>query len=162
MTKPTFEPDGSRWPLIPPIQSAFGLKQASTLADDLRAATPQIRNLHLPISGGESIEPIPLEQEQFTLLHVEKHQPVEEFTHAIKNGAKRRGCRHAALSYGLRAERPPAPNRPAQAQPVVPKKHSGEWRSSKLVGLNVYNMQNEKVDESTKFFFGRLVRSPGL
>jgi hypothetical protein len=51
----------------------------------------------------------------------------------------------SAVAYAQNA--PPATNRPTQAQPVAPKKHSGEWRSSKLIGLDVYNMQNEKVGD---------------
>ena len=51
----------------------------------------------------------------------------------------------ASVAYAQNA--PPAANRPTQAQPVASKKHSGEWRSSKLIGLDVYNMQNEKVGD---------------
>jgi hypothetical protein len=50
----------------------------------------------------------------------------------------------SAVAYAQNA--PPA-NRPTQAQPVAPKKHAGEWRSSKLIGLDVHNMQNEKVGD---------------
>ena len=31
--------------------------------------------------------------------------------------------------------------------PIAEKTYSGEWRSSKVIGLNVYNMQNEKVGD---------------
>jgi sporulation protein YlmC with PRC-barrel domain len=40
---------------------------------------------------------------------------------------------------------PPAPPEPA-VQSTAPKAHAGEmWRSSKLIGLNVYNDQDEKL-----------------
>jgi len=34
-----------------------------------------------------------------------------------------------------------------QANKGAPMKHSGEWRASKLIGLNVYNSQNEKIGD---------------
>src|SRR6187200_2056512 len=41
-----------------------------------------------------------------------------------------------------------APNAaPAQAQSPAPKKHTGEWRASKLIGVDVYNNQNEKIGD---------------
>ena len=39
---------------------------------------------------------------------------------------------------------PPAPPEPA-AQSTAPKAHGEMWRSSKLIGLNVYNDQDEKL-----------------
>lgn len=42
------------------------------------------------------------------------------------------------------AQNPPPRAAPA---PIAPMTHAGEWRSSKLIGLNVYNMQNEKVGD---------------
>ena len=36
---------------------------------------------------------------------------------------------------------------PAGSQTKAPVKHSGEWRASKLVGLDVYNNQNEKIGD---------------
>jgi len=37
----------------------------------------------------------------------------------------------------------PAPN--ATATAVAPKSQAGEWRGSKLIGVNIYNEQNEKL-----------------
>jgi hypothetical protein len=42
---------------------------------------------------------------------------------------------------------PSASKAPADAKAAAPMKHSGEWRSSKLIGLNVYNTQNEKIGD---------------
>ena len=36
---------------------------------------------------------------------------------------------------------------PAEAKAAAPMKHSGEWRASKLMGVNVYNSQNEKIGD---------------
>ena len=36
---------------------------------------------------------------------------------------------------------------PPAAKAAVPMKHSGEWRASKLIGVNVYNSQNEKIGD---------------
>src|SRR5215208_103339 len=36
---------------------------------------------------------------------------------------------------------------PAGANTAAPMKHSGEWRASKLIGVDVYNAQNEKIGD---------------
>ena len=36
---------------------------------------------------------------------------------------------------------------PAPASPKTTMKHSGEWRASKVIGVNVYNQQNEKIGD---------------
>ena len=44
----------------------------------------------------------------------------------------------------------PAPAAPAAtttSQKAVPIAHTGQWRSSKLIGVNVYNDQNEKLGD---------------
>ena len=46
--------------------------------------------------------------------------------------------------YGQTAA--PAPASP-MAQGTTPMKHSGEWRASKVIGVNVYNQQNEKIGD---------------
>ena len=53
------------------------------------------------------------------------------------------------LCVGASAQQAPAPRTapPAQAQPAPAYKHSGEWRASKLIGVNVYNQQNEKIGD---------------
>ena len=50
-----------------------------------------------------------------------------------------------------------AQNAPAAPAPVAPMNHPGEWRSSKVIGLNVYNMQNEKVGDINEI----LIQSSG-
>ena len=42
---------------------------------------------------------------------------------------------------------PSGSNPPTQAKAAAPIKHSGEWRASKLIGVNVYNSQNEKIGD---------------
>ena len=53
------------------------------------------------------------------------------------------------LDVGAFAQQAPAPRTapPAQAQTAPAYKHSGEWRASKLIGVNVYNQQNEKIGD---------------
>ena len=53
------------------------------------------------------------------------------------------------LSAGAFAQQAPAPKSaaPSQVQTAPAYKHSGEWRASKLVGVNVYNQQNEKIGD---------------
>jgi hypothetical protein len=50
----------------------------------------------------------------------------------------------AALASAAAAQNPPAPSSPATID-TMPKQ--GEWRGSKLIGLNVYNDQNEKLGD---------------
>jgi hypothetical protein len=51
------------------------------------------------------------------------------------------------LCVGASAQQAPRPTAPTQAQTVSAYKHSGEWRASKLIGVNVYNQQNEKIGD---------------
>ena len=55
----------------------------------------------------------------------------------------------AMLCVGASAQQAPAPRpaTPAQAQTTPAYKHSSEWRASKLIGVNVYNQQNEKIGD---------------
>ena len=51
-----------------------------------------------------------------------------------------------------------APSAPGTAPaPIAPMNHPNEWRSSKVIGLNVYNMQNEKVGDINEI----LIQSSG-
>jgi hypothetical protein len=36
---------------------------------------------------------------------------------------------------------------PAPSAAAAPVSAAGQWRASKLVGVNIYNEQNEKIDE---------------
>jgi sporulation protein YlmC with PRC-barrel domain len=57
-------------------------------------------------------------------------------------------CMSTFLCVAATAQQAPAPKAtPAQAQTAPAFKHSNEWRSSKLIGLNVYNQQNEKIGD---------------
>ena len=48
------------------------------------------------------------------------------------------------LSTAAFAQTQPAP---ATAPAAATMKHSGEWRASKLIGLDIYNQQNEKIGD---------------
>ncbi|HWV55761.1 PRC-barrel domain-containing protein [Pseudorhodoplanes sp.] len=41
----------------------------------------------------------------------------------------------------------PQPNAPAATNQTMNKPATGQWRASKLIGVNVYNQQNEKLGE---------------
>ena len=41
----------------------------------------------------------------------------------------------------------PQPNAPAAANQTMTKPATGQWRASKLIGVDVYNQQNEKLGE---------------
>jgi sporulation protein YlmC with PRC-barrel domain len=41
----------------------------------------------------------------------------------------------------------PQPNAPAAANQTMNKPATGQWRASKLIGVDVYNQQNEKLGE---------------
>jgi sporulation protein YlmC with PRC-barrel domain len=50
---------------------------------------------------------------------------------------------------------PPAPPDPA-VQSTAPKAHAGEmWRSSKLIGLSIYNDQNEKLGDISEILLDK-------
>jgi sporulation protein YlmC with PRC-barrel domain len=49
---------------------------------------------------------------------------------------------------------PPASPSPA-AQTTAPKAHGEMWRSSKLIGLNVYNDQNEKLGDISEILLDK-------
>ena len=54
----------------------------------------------------------------------------------------------ALLSTTALAQNAPAAKAPTQAQTTTTQvKHAGEWRTSKLIGVNVYNRQNEKIGD---------------
>ena len=55
-----------------------------------------------------------------------------------------------------------APSAPkAQAQTNVPmKKHPGDYRASKLIGVNVYNRQNEKIGDINEVLMAKSGKFP--
>ena len=73
----------------------------------------------------------------------------------------------AALSTSAYAQNAPTPPRPAQPGPAqmqssAPMKHSGEWRASKLTGLNVYNQQNEKIGDINEILLDQSGKVAGI
>jgi sporulation protein YlmC with PRC-barrel domain len=55
----------------------------------------------------------------------------------------------------------PATNPPAAAQ-TAPKAQSSMWRSSKLIGLDVYNEQNEKIGDISEILLDKSGKVEGV
>ena len=52
---------------------------------------------------------------------------------------------------------------PAQAQTTASmKKHTGDYRASKLIGVNVYNRQNEKIGDINEVLMGKSGKVSGV
>jgi sporulation protein YlmC with PRC-barrel domain len=45
---------------------------------------------------------------------------------------------------------------------ATPKAHSGQWRSSKLIGVNVYNEQNEKLGDISEILLDKSGKVQGV
>ncbi len=56
----------------------------------------------------------------------------------------------------------PASRAPAAAQQGTPIKHSGEWRASKLIGVNIYNTQNEKIGDINEILLDQSGKVAGV
>jgi sporulation protein YlmC with PRC-barrel domain len=57
----------------------------------------------------------------------------------------------------------PAPaNRPAATAPAPAATHSDMWRASKLIGLNVYNDQNEKLGDISEILLDKSGKVDGV
>lgn len=61
-------------------------------------------------------------------------------------------CAATLLSTTVLAQQAPTTQAPAPSQtttsaPVNSVKHTGEWRASKVIGLDIYNPQNEKIGD---------------
>jgi sporulation protein YlmC with PRC-barrel domain len=56
----------------------------------------------------------------------------------------------------------PAQNPPAAATTTAPAAKSGMWRSSKLIGLNVYNDQNEKLGDISEILLDKQGKVEGV
>jgi sporulation protein YlmC with PRC-barrel domain len=57
---------------------------------------------------------------------------------------------------------PPAAPAPAAQTNTAPKAHGNMWRSSKLVGLNVYNDQNEKLGDISEILLDKSGKVDGV
>ena len=55
----------------------------------------------------------------------------------------------------------PAP-KPADTTAMAPASKSGQWRASKLVGLNVYNEQNEKLGDISEILLDKSGKVEGV
>jgi sporulation protein YlmC with PRC-barrel domain len=63
------------------------------------------------------------------------------------------------------AQTNPPPSAPAPApaaQAATPKAHGEMWRSSKLIGLNVYNDQNEKLGDISEILLDKSGKVDGV
>jgi hypothetical protein len=66
----------------------------------------------------------------------------------------------AMLCSAAIAQPAPAPTRPAAQAAIV--KHAGEWRASKLIGVDVYNAQNEKIGDINEVLLDQSGRVAGV
>ena len=57
---------------------------------------------------------------------------------------------------------PPAAPAPAAQTNTAPKVHGDMWRSSKLIGLNVYNDQNEKLGDISEILLDKSGKVDGV
>ena len=57
---------------------------------------------------------------------------------------------------------PPAAPAPAAQTSTAPKAHGDMWRSSKLIGLNVYNDQNEKLGDISEILLDKSGKVDGV
>ena len=60
-----------------------------------------------------------------------------------------------ALLSGAASAQTSTANKPAAADSVVTMHKEGEWRASKLVGINVYNEANEKIGDINDVILGK-------
>ena len=62
----------------------------------------------------------------------------------------------ALLSTAAYTQTAPSAQKPApQTQNAPVKKHNGDYRASKLIGVNVYNRQNEKIGDINEVLIGK-------
>jgi sporulation protein YlmC with PRC-barrel domain len=57
---------------------------------------------------------------------------------------------------------PPAAPAPAEQTSTAPKAHGDMWRSSKLIGLSVYNDQNEKLGDISEILLDKSGKVDGV
>jgi sporulation protein YlmC with PRC-barrel domain len=68
-----------------------------------------------------------------------------------------------AVAQNDRANNPSAQNAPAaQTQATAPRASANMWRASKLVGLNVYNEQNEKLGDISEVLVDKSGKVDGV
>jgi sporulation protein YlmC with PRC-barrel domain len=71
----------------------------------------------------------------------------------------------ATLVVSASAQQSPPANPPAPAATVAadqPRAHSGQWRASKLIGLDIYNDQNEKVGDVSEILLDQSGKVSGI
>src|SRR5262245_29045794 len=59
-------------------------------------------------------------------------------------------------------DRGTSPNTATQTQATAPRTHANMWRASKLVGLNVYNDQNEKLGDISEVLLDKSGKVEGI
>ena len=73
------------------------------------------------------------------------------------------GLLASAMFVPVFAQNNPRPASPAPAaQSTVPKAHGEMWRSSKVIGLNVYNDQNEKLGDINEILVDKSGKVDGV
>jgi sporulation protein YlmC with PRC-barrel domain len=68
----------------------------------------------------------------------------------------------AMLVPALAQTNPPPPSPAPAAQSTAPKVHGEMWRSSKLIGLNVYNDQKEKLGDISEILLDKSGKVDGV
>ena len=74
------------------------------------------------------------------------------------------GLLASAMVVPVLAQQSPAPSAspPPAAQTTSPMAAAGQWRASKLVGLNVYNDQNEKLGDINEILLDQSGKTTGV
>jgi sporulation protein YlmC with PRC-barrel domain len=67
----------------------------------------------------------------------------------------------ATIALPALAQQPSQPPANAPAATIAPAKQGGQWRASKLIGVDVYNQQNEKLGEIDELIIDRSGRVAG-
>lgn len=69
----------------------------------------------------------------------------------------------STFAFPALAQQPAAPAAPAAtpSQQAAPVPATGQWRASKVIGVNVYNQQNEKLGEIKELIMDRSGRVAG-
>lgn len=72
------------------------------------------------------------------------------------------GLLASAMFVPALAQTNPPPASPPAAHSTAPKAHGEMWRSSKLIGLNVYNDQNEKLGDISEILLDKSGKVDGV
>jgi sporulation protein YlmC with PRC-barrel domain len=66
------------------------------------------------------------------------------------------------VTPALAQSNPPSPAPAPMASTTAPMSNSGQWRASKLIGVNVYNDQNEKLGDINEVLLDKSGKAHGV